>query len=429
MLKLPVFKLKLPSLKISTRLSGSPAWMVVAAFGTYFCMYGFRKPYTAATYASTGVLGAEYKFLLILAQTTGYVIAKWAGIKIVAEIKPAQRIKAILLLIFFAELMLLLFGMVPRPWNALLLFCNGLPLGIVFGLVLGFLEGRRHTEALIAGLCASFIVSDGVSKSVGSWLLNIGVAENWMPVLAGLVFLVPLLVFCAMLSAVPPPSAADVATRSQRVPMLKTARLAFFKKYAPALTVIVLVYLFATILRSIRADFAPELWLSLGYKQTPALFTQSELVVSFFVIIVNGLSIFIANHYKALQTSLFTCLVGLLLLLLAVTGLHYGLDSFSFMVLAGLGIYIPYVAVHTTIFERLVALTKERANIGFLMYVADSAGYTGYILIMLFKYIAPPAAHGVLGLFLTLAVVLSFAGIVLLIFCYRYFTQKFKHHA
>src|SRR5262249_8521938 len=27
-----------------------PAWCLVAAFGTYFCMYGFRKPFTAAGY-------------------------------------------------------------------------------------------------------------------------------------------------------------------------------------------------------------------------------------------------------------------------------------------------------------------------------------------------------------------------------------------
>jgi Family of unknown function (DUF5690) len=36
---------------------------------------------------------------------------------------------------------------------------------MVFGLILGFLEGRRHTEALTAGLCASFILADGTSKS------------------------------------------------------------------------------------------------------------------------------------------------------------------------------------------------------------------------------------------------------------------------
>ena len=88
------------------KLFSNPAWALVAAFGTYFCMYGFRKPYTAATYSNASFFGIDYKFLLIIAQTTGYVIAKWVGIKIVSEIRPSQRIKTLISLIFFAELML-----------------------------------------------------------------------------------------------------------------------------------------------------------------------------------------------------------------------------------------------------------------------------------------------------------------------------------
>jgi hypothetical protein len=82
-----------PASKIQ-KIITNPAWALVAAFGTYFCMYGFRKPYTAATYADVAFFGINYKFLLIIAQTIGYVIAKWVGIKIVSEIKPTQRIRA-----------------------------------------------------------------------------------------------------------------------------------------------------------------------------------------------------------------------------------------------------------------------------------------------------------------------------------------------
>ena len=90
--------------------------------------------------------------------------------------KPfCRRAFGILLLIVWAELALLLFGLTPRPWNAVWLFANGLSLGMVFGLVLGFLEGRRVTEALTAGLCCSFILADGVMKSLGTWLLVGGV--------------------------------------------------------------------------------------------------------------------------------------------------------------------------------------------------------------------------------------------------------------
>lgn len=402
-----------------------PAWALVAAFGTYFCMYGFRKPYTAGTYSSTSFFGIEYKFLLIIAQTIGYVAAKWIGIKIVSEIKRGQQIKMLLGLIFFAELMLLLFGFIPRPWNILCLLFNGLFLGIVFGLVLRFLEGKKNTEAMIAGLCASFIVSDGVSKSVGTFLLDYGISETWMPFFAGVIFIIPTLLFIAMLSYVPVPSANDIASRSGREPMSADARRNFLLKYAPGLVCITAAYLFVTLLRSIRADFAPELWRDLGYHQTPQLFTQSELLVSFGVVIINGLAIFISNHYKAFRFSLFTCLGGFIILLLSIAGLQFGLGKFPFIVLVGLGVYFPYVAIHTTVFERLIAITRERANVGFLMYVVDSVGYTGYIILMLFKY-ATPATDTILFLFLRISIGLGVAGALIILYCNLYFKTKLK---
>ena len=408
-----------------SKVAAHPAWALVAAFGTYFCMYGFRKPYTAATYANITFFGLDYKFSLIISQTLGYVIAKWAGIKIVSEIKHEQRIKAILILIGFAQLMLLLFGLVPQPWNMVCLLLNGMPLGVIFGLVLGFLEGRRNTEFLIGGLCASFIVSDGVSKSVGTWLLNMGVSQNRMPFFAGCVFIIPMLLFVAMLSLTPPPSEADVAIRSARRPMSAKDRAYFFKKYAPGLIGIILVYLFVTLLRSIRADFAVELWAGLGYHQTPALFTQSELFVSFGVILIISFAVLIFNNYRAFYFSLFVCFAGFVVLLLSIAGLHRGMNVFTFMVMIGLGVYLPYVAIHAIVFERLIAITKERANVGFLMYIVDSVGYTGYIVLMLLHYFMPPG-NSLLSIFLTLCMYLGIGSGLIVLFCYLYFHAKLK---
>ena len=45
------------------------------------------------------------------------------------------------------------------------------------------------------------------------------------------------------------------------------------------------------------------------------------------------------------------------------------------MVLTGPGLHLPHVLVHTTLFERLMAVTRDGGNLGFLMYLADSAGY------------------------------------------------------
>ena len=117
-------------------------------------------------------------------------------------------------MIAISQFSLLLFGLVPPPYNFVCLFLNGLPLGMVFGLVLCFLEGRRVTEALNAGLCASFILADGVTKSVGAYLLQAGVTQFWMPFAAGLFFIPALLLCVWMLTQIPPPGPSDVAQRA-----------------------------------------------------------------------------------------------------------------------------------------------------------------------------------------------------------------------
>src|SRR5262245_22415372 len=178
-------------------------------------MYAFRKPFTAASFAEFSVFGMTLKTLLVTSQVAGYMVSKFVGIKIIAEMPRERRARGILLLVAIAELALVCFGFVPSPWNAGCLFVNGLALGLVFGLVLGFLEGRQRTEALTAGLCASFILADGMTKSVGAWLLQRGVSEFWMPSCAGLLFLTPLTVGAWMLSRIPPPDAQDIAARTE----------------------------------------------------------------------------------------------------------------------------------------------------------------------------------------------------------------------
>jgi hypothetical protein len=336
------------------------AWCVVAAFGTYASMYGFRKPFTAAAYADTP-WGDSLKVWLITAQVLGYTVSKIIGIKVVAEMTAARRARVLLGLIGMAQAALLGFALTPAPYNAIWLFFNGLPLGMVFGLVLGFLEGRRMTEFFVAGLCASFILADGVAKSVGAALLGAGVPEVWMPVAAGGIFLLPLAGFLWMLRSIPPPDSADVAARSERTPMTGRERMEMVRRHGFALMSILLTYLLITVLRSVRADFAPEIWRSLGFGGSPGVFTRSEFWVGLAVVAINGTVFLIRDNRRGFLAALWICAGGLMLALAAVAAWHVGaLRPFHLMVLLGVGMYLPYVAVHTTVFERLIALTREK---------------------------------------------------------------------
>jgi len=400
-------------------------WAVTAAFGTYFCMYGFRKPFTAASYTGTDVWGIDFKTIAVSTQVVGYMLSKFIGIKVISEMPARRRAVAILALVACAEGALVLFGLCARPWNAVFLFANGLSLGMVFGLVLGFLEGRRLTEALTAGLCASFILADGVTKSVGAWLLERGVPEDWMPSAAGLVFLAPLCVGVLMLAHVPAPSTADVAARTARHTLGREERWALFRRYAGGLTLLTLMYLLITVMRSVRADFAPELWRGLGDPAAPDRFTQSEFYVALGVLVVNGCAVFIRNNRSAFTVALGTCLFGFLLIATALGGQQAGvIGAFPFMVLVGLGLYLPYVAVHTTVFERLIAMTQARGNLGFLMYVADAFGYLGYVAVMFTRGLWPRGEEGLLQSFIWLCWVAAALSVLCLALSWRYFAAR-----
>jgi hypothetical protein len=367
-----------------------PAWSMIAAFGCYFCVYGFRKPFTAGQYVDQYWLGIHWKSILISSQIAGYMLSKWCGIFFVSSITWKKRARAIVISILIAEVALLGFGLIPRPWNLLFLVLNGLPLGMIFGYIQGYLEGKKNTELYIAALGSSFILADGVSKSVGVNLLNWGIAENWMPFFAGILYVLPLLIFVWMLTKIPKPSAQEVADRSERSPMNQQDRKLLIKQLWPGILCISLLYLCASLLRGIRSDFAPEIWKYLGFTSLPETYSQTEIWVTLGILGINGSLVLLKNNFQAFFTSMFAITMGFILLIVAGIWGRYFMNPFWLIVLTGFGIYLPYLTITTSVFERMIAITRHKANIGFLMYIVDSIGYLGYnVLLFTIGFVFP----------------------------------------
>ena len=114
-----------------------------AALLSYSLVYALRKPFTAATFDGMELFGMDYKVATSIIQIFGYMVSKFIGIKLISELKREGRLKFILVSIGVAELSLVLFGCLPRPFNVLALFFNGLSLGCMWGVIFSFLEGRR----------------------------------------------------------------------------------------------------------------------------------------------------------------------------------------------------------------------------------------------------------------------------------------------
>lgn len=398
-----------------------------AAFATYFCMYAFRKPFAVGKYEGAMDFGfgpIDTKVVFIIAQVFGYTISKFLGIKVVSELTPARRAGAIVVAIALAEVGLVLFGVLPRPWNALGLFLNGLPLGMVWGLVFGFLEGRRTSDVLGAGLCVSFIVASGFVKSVGKWLLGSGVPEVWMPSATGAIFLLPILLFIFLLSQLPQPSKEDEEKRMKREPMDGKARARFFVALAPGLVILVFVYMLLSAYRDFRDNFAREIWDALGYADEPEILTMAELPVALGALAAVALVFVIKDNRQALLWVHALLLLGALLIGVSTLLWQLGvMGPATWMICVGLGLYVGYVPYNCVLFDRLIPAVGFAGTAGFLIYVADSFGYLGSVGLLLYKNFGHPNLSW-LGFFKGFSYVTSVLAVGLFVVSALYFNAK-----
>lgn len=358
-----------------------------AAFLAYASMYAFRKPFTAAEFEGLHFAGVDYKVWLVIAQVFGYMLSKLRGITWIAQMQRHSRARALAGLIGFAWLALLGFALLPAPWNIACLFLNGLPLGMVWGVIFGYLEGRRGTELMAACMCASFIVGSGVVKSVGTWLMvRHGVSEFWMPFATGFMFVPPLCLSVWMLERLPAPDAGDVAERHARVPMDAAARRAFLARFLPGVAMIVAAYIALTVARDFRDNFAAEIWADLGRGGDASVFTATELPIALAVLLITAATMSVRDNFRALMLNHALIFTGFATAVLA-TWLHgRGLISpLGWIGGSGFGLYLAYVPYNSTFFERMLAAFRVTGNVGFVMYIADASGYMGSVAVILAK--------------------------------------------
>lgn len=401
-------------------------WSMMAAFGAYFCMYAFRKPFNAGTYNGNDVFGIDYKVILIIAQVFGYMISKFIGIKIISELKPKNRQRLIIGLIVFAEISLVFFGLVKAPYNFVFLFFNGLPLGMVWGIVFSYLEGRRFTEVLGMGLSISLIVSSGILKTiyftVNEWIP--GISEFWLPSVIGLIFLPLFLLFVWMLSKIPPPSETDMLLRAERLPMTADDKKYVLKNFGWGILFFVIIYSLLTTMRDFRDNFSVEIWNEIQPVWDSTVFAKTEMISGLVVLISVGCLSLIRNNIKGFWGTQWIIALGIIICGGSTFLFQIKiLAPFWWMLLTGLGLFLAYVPIQVAVFERIIALFKIKANAGFFVYICDSIGYIGSVGLLLYKefYMKEASWHKVL---MNFSYLLSLISIILLVLIAVFFNRK-----
>ena len=362
-------------------------WTAAAAFFTYFSMYAFRKPLSAGTFEGLELWGISYKVILVVAQVLGYLFSKLIGIKVISELQPNRRFLMLIGLVGFSEIALILFALTPFPYGFIWVFFNGLPLGLIWGIVFSYLEGRRYTDILVTFLSVSFIVSSGIVKTAGRYLIeNAGVNEFWMPALMGLLFFPLLWASAAMLDKAPLPSTTDQQLRTARVPLYKKDRKYLYKQFAFGLTAILLVNFVLTIGRDFKDNFLVEIWQNIGLDHSPFIYAKLEMMVGLLVLVLLAFLVLVKDNSKAFGILHWNMLGGLLLLLISTLLFETRMiNAVWWMVLHGIGMYTAYISFQSLYFERFIATFQIRGTVGYLIYLSDFFGYLGSCLILILK--------------------------------------------
>ena len=378
-----------------------------------------------ATFDGMEFWNVSYKSWLVIFQVVGYALSKFIGIKVISELKSSSRSGGILLMVGIAILSWFLFALTPAPYNIIFLFTNGLPLGMVWGMVFGYLEGRRFTEVLGAGLSVSFIFSAGLCKTVGGYLLrDWGVSEQWMPFVASSLFVLPLLLFLFLLNQLPPPTALDEKLRTRRHPMNRDDRNKFIATFLPGIVLFVVAYMLMTVFRDLRDNYAAEVWKSVGLGNSPEIFTATEIPVSLAVLLVMGSLMLIRNNQTALLTNHLIIILGMMLLGLATLLFEqHWITAPTWMILIGLGLYLGYVPFNCIFFDRLIAAFQYSGTVGFIMYVADSFGYLGSVCVLFLKEFGLPGFSW-MNFFISTGYFISITGGLLMTGSLIYFHRK-----
>ena len=105
--------------------------------------------------------------------------------------------------------------------------------------------------------------------------------------------------------------------------------------------------------------------------------------------------------------------------------LQQQVNTFYWMTFVGLGLYMTYIPYNSILFDRMLATFRYAANVGFLIYLADSFGYLTSVSVLLGKTIFKLQLNW-LNFYTSLVLASSAVGVCLILCSLIYFRKKHK---
>jgi hypothetical protein len=245
-----------------------------------------------------------------------------------------------------------------------------------------------------------------------------------MPFVVSLLFFFPVLIFVYLLEKIPPPDEADIAHRTVRVPMTSADRRQFVKTFLPGLLLLVLIYVFVTVLREVRDGFMADMWRASGEPFKSGVFAQTEMLISVSILVLIASMVVIRNNKKAFMMAQGIMMAGFILSgIITWFYLQQQVSTFAWMTLVGLGLYMTYIPYNSILFDRMLASFRYAANVGFLIYLADAFGYLASVGVLLSKTIFRIQLNW-LNFYTGLVLITSITGVLCIGCSMMYFHNK-----
>ena len=162
-----------------------------------------------------------------------------------------------------------------------------------------------------------------------------------------------------------------------------------------------------------------------GYANPASVFTATELPVAAIALTALAIIVKVKDNVRALKV-----IHGMILrrpgaARRATLAFDAGwLGPLPWMIASGAGLYVVYTPFNAMLFDRLVAAGGEVANAGFLIYVADSAGYAGSCALLLWRNFGLTQRRVADRVPISRPTRLSVVGIVLIAASLLYFSMR-----
>ena len=162
----------------------------------------------------------------------------------------------------------------------------------------------------------------------------------------------------------------------------------------PVLVMLFFANLFVTVLQDIKEDFLVKILDVDAAGLSSWAFAKVDATVTLIILCMFGLMSAVRSNIKVLcmLLGLVTCGTATLSSL-AFNYSALQLQPMTWLFLQSLSLYTVYLSFQTLFFERFIACFKIKGNVGFFIITLDFIGYTGTVVVLIFKEFFNPAVN------------------------------------